>query len=154
MKKIALTAAFLAAPAFAAGGNPLIGDQAEVCVKFYGCALMVQTNEYEGNIYLVKSEEEYLALSLQWPGARFYPLNDDEYAYVKGSLNLQTVSFNAAKKPGGNPSGGPLVTGSISMGNINIGSNNGGGSCGDCHRGNWYEIHKKKLESPTKTDQK
>lgn len=126
----------------------------EVCTYDGPCALYVQDTDSGRGIFLTTEKDQ--ALALIW-GGEWYQIPDDEYAEIREviparwmtrAVNPTTgVTIMEAKKTGTvAPSGGPLVTGSVTVGNITIGGATGG-NCSDCHKGSYYDIHKKKIET-------
>lgn len=126
----------------------------EVCTYEGPCALYVQDTDSGRGIFLTTEKDQ--ALALIW-GGEWYQIPDDEYAEIREGIPAKWMtravnpttgeSVMEAKKTGGTvaPSGGPLITGSVTVGNVTIGG--GGGNCTDCHKGTHYDIHKKKLET-------
>lgn len=152
-----------AAGILAMSANSYADESFEVCVPEGLCALRVTDTDSGMPVYLVK--EDSTSLTLIWgnknPDASFWLVSDEDYAEVKKwvpeSLTLPAVDPDTGvslseKKSGGKSStpapsspssGGTTSGGLITVGNITIGG--GGSSCGDCHKGNMREIHKKFL---------
>jgi hypothetical protein len=121
----------------------------EVCTLDGPCALRVTDTKTGQDIWLVT--EDGSRLSTIW-GGDWYLTTEDDYQKVRAMIpesvrwitdainptTGQRMEANVAPKP----SGGPLVTGSIT---VNTSISTSGGGCTDCHKGSNADIHKKKL---------
>jgi hypothetical protein len=139
-------------------------ERLELCVSTGPCAIPTTAKEIEGTIYIVR-EYDYETLANLWTGATFFVTNDENYDAARELLVSDVLTFPAVnpsagvmERKGGTPapapkpapSGGPLVSGSVSVGNITIGGG-GGAQCTDCHTGSMKEIHGQVMK-PKKDD--
>lgn len=147
MKKALFVFSVFAPAVFAGGHSSEPGpesDYLELCTSD-ACAIPVETKEFDGTIYLVKSESDYEALAREWVGARFFLASESDYEELRAGREVFTLPSLRAKA---GTTAGPLVSGSI---NVNVSTGRGGAGCADCHTGTWKEIHAKAL-APKKPD--
>jgi hypothetical protein len=159
IKKSILAAGILVSSSLFAANE----ESFEVCVPDGLCALRVTDTDTQEPVWLVTRSS--VDLQLIWEAGNFWLVSDQDYADVKALVREQIVlpavnpdtSVSLAEKKGGGSTPAPSSSSSggsgssggggglITVGNITIGGG-GGSSCGDCHKGNMREIHKKVLQ--------